>query len=230
MWPTAGVGERRVQSSSALNAGAVSKGSAAANGNGDSTVSAPSKEHREAPPCRRWGLPRKSGGFDVKLSAGQRFKRQFFALNHRGRSNPRDVSSCRTFPVCRSSRGETDVALRYDAFMGTESIDAHVSGPTGTRVIANLRGQPGSGARASPRRIGTRLLDAGIGSAVHSGSRVGYVTITVAAGMTGYSIKAIRRKIESGVWVEGREFRRAPDGHVLISLRGYEQWVERGRV
>lgn len=56
-----------------------------------------------------------------------------------------------------------------------------------------------------------------------------YVTIPVAAAMTGYSAKAIRRKIESGVWLEGREFRRAPDGHVLISVKGYELWVERGR-
>jgi hypothetical protein len=56
-----------------------------------------------------------------------------------------------------------------------------------------------------------------------------YVTVQVAAAMTGYSIKAIRRKIEAGVWVEGREFRRAPDGHVLISMKGYELWVERGR-
>ena len=56
-----------------------------------------------------------------------------------------------------------------------------------------------------------------------------YVTIPVAAAMTGYSAKAIRRKIEAGVWLEGREFRRAPDGHVLISVKGYELWVERGR-
>jgi hypothetical protein len=56
-----------------------------------------------------------------------------------------------------------------------------------------------------------------------------YATIPVAAAMTGYSAKAIRRKIEAGVWLEGREFRRAPDGHVLISVKGYELWVERGR-
>lgn len=57
-----------------------------------------------------------------------------------------------------------------------------------------------------------------------------YVTIPLAAALTGYSPKAIRRKIESGVWLEGREFRKAPDGHVLISMKGYQQWVERGRV
>lgn len=56
-----------------------------------------------------------------------------------------------------------------------------------------------------------------------------YVTIPMASAITGYSTKAIRRKIEAGVWVEGREFRRAPDGHVLISVKGYESWVERGR-
>ena len=56
-----------------------------------------------------------------------------------------------------------------------------------------------------------------------------YVTITIAAAITGYSVKAIRRKIEAGVWLEGREFRRASDGHVPISVKGYELWVERGR-
>lgn len=60
-------------------------------------------------------------------------------------------------------------------------------------------------------------------------ARADYVTIPIAAAITGYSVKAIRRKIEAGVWLEGREFRRAPDGHVLISVKGYELWVERGR-
>lgn len=60
-------------------------------------------------------------------------------------------------------------------------------------------------------------------------AKADYVTIPIAAAITGYSVKAIRRKIEAGVWLEGREFRRAPDGHVLISVKGYELWVERGR-
>lgn len=60
-------------------------------------------------------------------------------------------------------------------------------------------------------------------------ARADYVTIPIASAITGYSVKAIRRKIEAGVWLEGREFRRAPDGHVLISVKGYELWVERGR-
>lgn len=54
-----------------------------------------------------------------------------------------------------------------------------------------------------------------------------YVTIKMAAAQTGLSEKAIRRKIEDGVWLEGREWRRAPDGRLYISMRGYQAWVER---
>ena len=44
--------------------------------------------------------------------------------------------------------------------------------------------------------------------------------------LTGYTEKAVQRKIQSGVWREGREYRRAPDGHILVNLEGYERWVE----
>ncbi len=44
--------------------------------------------------------------------------------------------------------------------------------------------------------------------------------------MTGYSEKAVRRKIEEGVWRYGGVARKAPDGHVLIDLERYEEWVE----
>lgn len=57
-----------------------------------------------------------------------------------------------------------------------------------------------------------------------------YVRIPTAAAITGYTAKAIERKIESGHWIEGREWVKAPDGSRLISMRGYQQWVERGRV
>jgi hypothetical protein len=45
--------------------------------------------------------------------------------------------------------------------------------------------------------------------------------------LTGYTQKAVRRKIEEGVWLEGKQYRRAPDGHILIDMDGYEKWVER---
>jgi hypothetical protein len=56
-----------------------------------------------------------------------------------------------------------------------------------------------------------------------------YVLIPLFAALTGYTEKAVRMKIEEGVWVEGREYRRAPDGHVQIYMPGYYRWVEKGR-
>lgn len=54
-----------------------------------------------------------------------------------------------------------------------------------------------------------------------------YVTIALAALITGLSDKAIRRKIEDGKWLDGREYRRSPDGGVFISIKGYASWVEK---
>jgi hypothetical protein len=54
-----------------------------------------------------------------------------------------------------------------------------------------------------------------------------YVTIPLAASITGLSEKAIRRKIEDGKWIEGREFRRSPDGGIFISVTGFAKWVEK---
>ena len=54
-----------------------------------------------------------------------------------------------------------------------------------------------------------------------------YVTIALAAMVTGLTEKAIRRKIEDGKWLEGREYRRSPDGGIFISITGYTSWVEK---
>lgn len=53
-----------------------------------------------------------------------------------------------------------------------------------------------------------------------------YVRVNRFAALTGYSENAVRGKIAEGVWVEGRHYRRAPDGHILVDLREYERWVE----
>ena len=42
---------------------------------------------------------------------------------------------------------------------------------------------------------------------------------------SGYSEKAVARKIEDGVWVEGCEYVRAPDGRLLIDMGGFEKWA-----
>lgn len=54
-----------------------------------------------------------------------------------------------------------------------------------------------------------------------------YVTVALAAMITGLTEKAIRRKIEDGKWLEGREYRKSPDGGIFISMKGYQQWVEK---
>lgn len=56
-----------------------------------------------------------------------------------------------------------------------------------------------------------------------------YVRIVLAAVIFGLTEKAIRCKIEQGKWVEGREFRRSPDGEIWISVQGVTRWVERGQ-
>ncbi|KND59417.1 Phage protein [Candidatus Burkholderia verschuerenii] len=53
-----------------------------------------------------------------------------------------------------------------------------------------------------------------------------YVTVARAAELTGLSEKAIRRKIEDGKWIEGREYRRAPDGGIFISMTGFQEWLK----
>lgn len=57
-----------------------------------------------------------------------------------------------------------------------------------------------------------------------------YVTIPVAAAMIGLTEKAIRRKMEDGKWLEGKQYRRSPDGGIFISIEGFTSWVETDRV
>lgn len=53
-----------------------------------------------------------------------------------------------------------------------------------------------------------------------------YVLLPLASAITGYTVKAMERKIERGDWVEGRVYKRAPDGHILLDMLGYQTWVE----
>ena len=56
-----------------------------------------------------------------------------------------------------------------------------------------------------------------------------YLRIQKFSELTGYTQKAVTRKIEDGVWIEGKEYRRAPDGCICVDLEGYYRWVEVGR-
>ena len=53
-----------------------------------------------------------------------------------------------------------------------------------------------------------------------------YVTIPVAAAMTGLTEKAIRRKMEDGKWIEGRSTGAPRRRHLPISIKGFTSWVE----
>lgn len=53
-----------------------------------------------------------------------------------------------------------------------------------------------------------------------------YVLLPLANALTGYTVKAMERKIERGDWQEGKVWRRAPDGHIMIDIAGYHRWVE----
>ena len=55
---------------------------------------------------------------------------------------------------------------------------------------------------------------------------VRFVKIKHFCTLTGYTENAIYRKMSDGIWVEGRQYRRAPDGVILVDLAEYERWVE----
>jgi hypothetical protein len=57
-----------------------------------------------------------------------------------------------------------------------------------------------------------------------------YVLIPVFCALTGYTPKAVQKKIEKRQWRVGQVVRKAPDGHVTIDLDAYEKWVEGERV
>jgi hypothetical protein len=58
----------------------------------------------------------------------------------------------------------------------------------------------------------------------------GYVRIWKFCELTGYTEDAVRTKIKRGAWLQNRVWRKAPDGHILISMEGYRDWVETGMV
>lgn len=53
-----------------------------------------------------------------------------------------------------------------------------------------------------------------------------WVLIPLFCTLSGYTDKAIRRKIADGIWIEGRHYRKAPDGRITINIPAYYRWVE----
>ena len=53
-----------------------------------------------------------------------------------------------------------------------------------------------------------------------------YVLIKKFCELVGYTELAVRRKIERGVCVIGKQYKRSPDGHLMIDMEGFSKWVE----
>jgi hypothetical protein len=53
-----------------------------------------------------------------------------------------------------------------------------------------------------------------------------YVLIDKFEDLAGYTRRSIEGKIATGVWREGHEYRKAPDGHILVDMEGFYKWVE----
>jgi len=54
-----------------------------------------------------------------------------------------------------------------------------------------------------------------------------WVLVPVFCQVTGYTEKAVRRKIESGIWRQGKHFLKAPDGRITMNIQEYYRWVEK---
>jgi len=53
-----------------------------------------------------------------------------------------------------------------------------------------------------------------------------WVLIPVFAQLTGYTEKAVRRKIGDGVWIQGKHYQKAPDGRITMNIQEYYRWVQ----
>lgn len=55
-----------------------------------------------------------------------------------------------------------------------------------------------------------------------------FVLLHLAAAMIGTTKKTLERKIERGVWVEGKHYRKR-DGGIYLDMEAYNRWVEDGK-
>lgn len=53
-----------------------------------------------------------------------------------------------------------------------------------------------------------------------------WVLVKRFAEITGYSENAVRHKVKNGTWIQGRLWRKAPDGRIFLNLSEFERWVE----
>lgn len=57
-----------------------------------------------------------------------------------------------------------------------------------------------------------------------------FVTIQKHAELTGYTLAALRQKIQRGDFIEGVHYIKSPDGRVHINVGAYEKWLQGERL
>jgi hypothetical protein len=102
---------------------------------------------------------------------------------------------------------------------------------TPTPILVLKRAGPGAIATSSERAGNTRVRRQSDLAKQYDVDRpmiapARYVLLSLASVITGYTVKAMERKIERGEWPEGRVWKRAPDGHIMVDVFGYQKWVE----
>lgn len=55
---------------------------------------------------------------------------------------------------------------------------------------------------------------------------VRYVLLARFCEISGYTQRAVYRKMQTGVWVQGVHYIKSPDGHIHIDLEVYELWLK----
>lgn len=53
-----------------------------------------------------------------------------------------------------------------------------------------------------------------------------WVTVRKMSELSGYTQKAVYNKIEKGIWLLDRHYRKAPDGRLLLSISAIEDWAQ----
>lgn len=53
-----------------------------------------------------------------------------------------------------------------------------------------------------------------------------YVTVKGAATAMGLSEGAVRKRLQRGIWLQDKHYRKAPDGRIYIDLHAVEKWIE----
>jgi hypothetical protein len=120
------------------------------------------------------------------------------------------------FPV----RLGDDTGVHHFARTDVESSLGRATSPLRTRArIRDQRSDPSFTVNDPPARHSTVPPPLAVAPAR-------YVLLPLANAITGYTVKAMERKIERGDWAEGKVWRRAPDGRILIDILGYQRWVE----